>query len=138
MAADNYAKSFSPPLESPVRVTDIHEAFNKQIPLYTQDGVHRVHLVRKYRGYELLDVVLRRVDDITDGRASNAEKMQSYMPDGRLRGWEGTHHETIVAEAASIAYRAEYPHGSQPDVVRERDTYLREVMYPRISEHEMD
>lgn len=138
MAADNYAKSLLPPLESPVRVADIEQAFNKQIPLYTQDGVYRVHAIKRYRCYELLDVILRRVDDITDGRASNAEKMQSYMPDGRLRGWEGTHHETIVADAASASYTAAYPRGAQPDAVRERDTYLREVMYPRISEHEMD
>jgi len=138
MAADNYTKSLLPPLESPVRVADIEQAFNKQIPLYTQDGVYRVHRIRRYRGYEQLDVILRRVDDITDGCAPHTEKMQSYMPDGRLKGWEGTHHETIVAEAASLSYRAEYPRGAQPDAVRERDTYLREVMYPRISEHEMD
>lgn len=125
-------------LSNLVRVEDIVHAFKNEVPMYTADGVHSVRRVTGWITMSKADVLLRRVDADDDDRPSRVERVVEYQLDGRLCGWTGAHHMTIMADAASASYTAAYPRGAQPDAVRERDIYLREVMYPRMSEHEMD
>lgn len=137
MAVNNYG-STTPRLRAPGRVPDIDYAHSKRVPLYTLDGVYRVINVIFHKSLLRAEVNMVRVDIPEEEYPQKYERWGLYKLDGRLPGWEGNHQLTIVAEMDSVAYRTEYPQGFQPDTVKERDTYLREVMYPRMSEHEMD
>lgn len=136
-------------LNNLVRVEDIVHAYKNKVPMYTADGVYQVTRVYDRwfsSGNHCAD--LHRVDDIGNlEHEPNAWKEVEYTTAGEVPHFDPTtHHMTIMADKDTTEYYCTYTAPgltavSTPDTPEDtikRDTYLREVMYPRLREHEMD
>lgn len=121
-------------LNNLVRVEDIVHAYKNRVTMYTADGVYRVTRVYdRWFSSGNHRAELHRVDE------PNAWKGVEYTTAGEVPHFDpSSHHMTLMADKDTVPGLPVVGAPDTPEDTIKRDTYLREVMYPRMSEHEMD